>query len=187
MASYGKFDTWKNNSGVARESIVQVKQEFYTSGWVTSTHGGPGTGPASSGTVTPLSVTITPKYPNSRILVTSFGVPMYYTGYQVWLGSLYRMDSSGYTYQPGQSLSGAPNWATCIYAGTAGVTPATTMMSQYELHWTDSPATTKSITYGLKISGNNSSATGPVGIGYSEQNWRSYGGTCSITVMEIMG
>lgn len=160
-------------------AIIQMQSFTYNSVFTTTTHGGSGTGPASAGTDTPLTIAITPKFSTSKITVMATGLVGYNSGLQVWLGSIKRSGASVSTaYSPAPSGGSSPGWSYPVYIAAA-------MMVPFNMLWTDSPATNTTINYTVRISGNNNNAS-PVGIGVAEiSTYSSWQGTSSIVVYEV--
>jgi hypothetical protein len=177
MPSYAQFDVWQNAAGVNYNAVIQTQSYTYTGQFTTTTHGGPGSGPSTAGTDTPLTVSITPKFSTSKILVRATGSAGYYSGQQVWLGSIKRVGTST-VYSPAAGAGSVSNWSQSIYINA-------NLMTIFNIEWYDTPGSTATCAYTLRISGNNNNTNG-VGIGVADLSaYTTWGGINTITVMEI--
>jgi hypothetical protein len=177
MTSYVQFDVWQNTAGVNYNAVIQTQSYTYTGQFTTTTHGGPGSGPSTAGTDTPLTVSITPKFSTSKILVRATGSAGYNSGQQVWLGSIKRVGAST-VYSPSSPGGSMANWSQSVYISGS-------LMTIFNIEWYDTPGSTTACTYTLRITGNNNTSYG-VGIGIADVSaYTTWGGINTITAMEI--
>lgn len=177
MPSYAKFDIWQNTAGVQYSTIIQVVQTVKTNTFAASVG-------AIWGDVPGLSVSITPKFSTSRILVM---LDIKYIGDTDVSISRIRLlrdstpiyigDSAGSRSQ----ASGAQNYTT--QAGSGGVN----ILASGGIY-VDSPATTSSITYKIQIGGDSNTTVVYVNRSETDRDTAYYDSrtASSITVMEIL-
>jgi len=146
MPSFAKFDVWQNTAGVARETILQVKQTHLTGRYSQSI-------PSVTATdITDLNVSITPTSTSSRILLFGRWCGEYGSTGQSW-NSVYGFKRNG-TRVGDHNVSGT---ATTVYGmGLSGLTyyadDANSTPDSMTIFYVDSPATTSAITYQIYIS-----------------------------------
>jgi hypothetical protein len=171
MPSYAKFDVWQNTAGVNYNPILQVQSTTLTSTFTSTTL-------ISSGgaAVTGLSVTITPKYTTSKILVFGHIV----TGNNATTQAYYKLKRDSTEIGGGTAVSNRPG----VIARTYGTT--TNVGTTVPFFYLDSPGSVSLLTYQLYLG--TESVSLPVYVNRIDSDTdASYGarGSSSITVMEI--
>jgi hypothetical protein len=175
-------------------SVIQLQSFILSTPFTTAAHGGIGTAsqPGSSGVDTPLTLSIKPKYVTSKILVSVKGSPGYSSAAIVspaspaghFLGVLKRSGTGVNTaYSPASGASSMINsWSVASDFTGSGVGSIT----MFAFDWIDTPNTTATLTYTLRIASNVAGAL--VGIGVTDifsYGVNSWGSACTITAMEI--
>jgi hypothetical protein len=177
MASIIKFDQWQSTAGTNMGTVLQVIQTVKADTWSSSSNG------TSFYPVTGMTVTITPKFVTSKVLVMV----------NVHAGSGY-WEIQGRITRNGGDLSGS--WGNARGSRTR----ATFMDNRYEAaggvrngwgvlysQYLDSPATTSPITYGLSLNGYSTYTLGVNYNPYTDSDGADYFASpiSTITVMEI--
>jgi hypothetical protein len=177
MASILKFDQWQNTAGNTYGTVLQVVQTVKADTWSSSSDG------TSFYPVTGLTVSITPKFVTSKVLVMV----------NVHASSGY-WEIQGRITRNGGDLTGS--WGNARGSRTR----ATFMDNRYEnvgsqrygwgilySQYLDSPATASSTTYGLSLNGYSTFTLGVNYNAYSDSDSADYFANpiSTITVMEI--
>ena len=175
MASQLAFDQWQSTAGVVRNTVAQTLQFHYTDRWVQS--------PGSSTTWydTPILVTITPRFANSKIIGMFTGV----LGINYWevQGRIIR---NGTTPVQQGDVEGSRSRAgfSMIYFDYQSTSYYNTYNIAY--NFLDTPNSTSAVTYRLQLNGYS---TEPFSINgsYNFGNTLDYDGcpTSQLTIMEI--
>lgn len=164
MASIAAFDVWKKSSGATVGTPIQVVQTVKTDTFTTTS--------STFTDVTGLSVSITPTSTTNKILVF-VNVQFSSSSDDILLRLLRNSDAIGVG-TSGSSANG--------FTQQNGNVPIRYGMSSASYTYLDSPFTTSSTTYKIQIVAQNSTSTACINRrGYDT----SYGGSSSITVMEI--
>lgn len=177
MPSYAKFDVWQNTAGVNYNAVLQVIQAYKTDTQLTNAAIYSG-GVAISG----LSVSITPKFTSSKILILGHMVSGCDTA---GTGMLYKLKRtiSGSTVEVGSGI--AVGNRTGIIARSY-VTTSTGQCQTDSYTYLDSPATVSLITYQMYMGVQNTSYQVYINRSQGDSDVQSEArGASSITVMEV--
>ena len=160
MSSIIRADKWQNALGVAYNAVLQVVSTTKTDTFTTSS--------TSMVDVTGLSVSITPKFSSSKMLIMFNALGGNDTNNSVQYVNFVR-DSTAI----GQSTGGTTNNTIAVVNGD------TNQSKFFSMHFLDSPATTSAVTYKIQMA--VGSGSGSIGRRTVTDN-RSIS---TITVMEI--
>jgi hypothetical protein len=147
MTSYVQFDVWQSTAGVNRQSVLQTKYALKTSTWSSSvsndtTYDVPG-----------LSVTITPYFSTSLILITT----TLYAGSQNMYNIKYRLARNGTYPIQGDAESGRPRSTGYINQYTSAGYAEYGVGNVGGTH-IDTPGSTSAITYSVQLGSYGSQA-----------------------------
>lgn len=147
MASILKFDQWQSTAGVNQNTVLQVARAVKTNTWSAATSGN------NFYDVTGLSVTITPRFANSLIVLMSTLYLSTSNAYQ----QKWRYTRNGSTFLLGDAEGGRPQATGMVntyYAGS-GVDGAQYQLNQAGgIHW-DVPGSAATLTYQIQAAAYN--------------------------------
>ena len=167
-----KANKWQTVAGIPVNNIVQMVQVDYNTyqSFV-----------ANAATDTGLTLSITPRFATSKILVLCSSQMGHAPG-SVVRGRIKRTGPAT-VYSASSGQSGSFGWTTTRYNGSpAGATPE--MGMNHTIQMFDSPASTSACTYTLQVANNNASGAA-VGINGSGTWGSSWAGSSQIILMEI--
>jgi hypothetical protein len=162
---------------VAPGHVMQVQQTTKTDAWT----GSVASGSATYATVTGLSVSITPQYTSSKILVMA----NLWVGYQQYsLRGVVRRD--GTHLLVGDAASSRPRCSFWLSAYVGNTTYEGYHLHQVAFNYLDSPSSTSALSYDVGLASYGGSIV-TLNRNYNWQNSTEYDGAVasSITVMEI--
>lgn len=170
-----KVNKWQTAAGDTVSNVIQTKIFNYST---TQTFSNTADGVAQT---TALTLAITPKFATSKIYVTASCNISYNNNSSVARGRIIRTGPST-AYSTSSSASSMSGWTTCHYLGESATGNAM-MGPNYNITWTDSPASTSTCTYTLQLASNGGNSSMYLnGNGTWGGDW---GGSSYIILMEI--
>ena len=168
MTSTMRFDRWQNSLGQPYGTVLQVVSVTFTGVFTTTS--------ASFVNITGLSANITPKFANSKILVTG---SVNFGSSQGSNGTFFRL-ARGST---GIAIGDSAGTRTRSYGGSNTFEAA---MFSSAFNFLDAPETTSSVTYNVQLATNSGGVTSAVNrwLSYPEDPNRPRG-VSTITLTEI--
>ena len=171
MASVLKFDQWQNTAGVNYGTVLQVVSTAKVDSYVSSTQ--------AWTTIPGLSVTITPKFSTSKILLMAF---VKHGGENAWGGSHWRALRNGNVL----TVTSVSGHQTLAHTGGLMYNSAHGLYDRQIIEY-DSPGTTVATTYTIQGYPENDAGGGYIAVNTSMSPSTAYssGGVSTIIAMEI--
>jgi len=174
MTSQLGFDKWQSTDGVNRNTVVQTLQFHYTDRW----------SQAQSGTTwydTPILLSITPRFANSKIIGSLTGV--FGTDYWELKGRIIRNGTTPVGIGDLEGSRPQAGWS-MIYYDYGSRSQHDTYNITY--NFSDSPNSTSAVTYRLQLNGYSSYTFNINGFAQNNNNLDHDGcPTTQLTIMEI--